>query len=209
MLITKPKKIAFQGHDIKFLPELFTQIVAVLDKYCSKFNADELERSLSLSQKILTKINPLSDERKWSDCVSAYRNFLVQFFRTRVFAENVEPKIILTKMIFHLTEDHATFLSRFFEDSYEPKPLNETEAMTLVDDLCREVVPLRSDIHRMSKSFQLVCQILVNLFQPKDESATDETDSTEQTTDRPDSPKFGKNFVNLQATTTLNQNLIS
>ena len=77
-------------------------------------------------------------------------------------------------MSFNLSEDHAVFLTRFFEDNYEPKPLNETEAMTLVDDLSREVVPLRPDIHRMSKSFQLVCQILVNLFQPNDESQSEE-----------------------------------
>ena len=185
-------KNVFQSHDAKFLPELFTQIISVLDKYCAKFNADELERSLSLSQKILTKINPISDEGKWSDCVSAYRNFLVQFFRTRVFAESVKPKIILTKMSFNLSEDHAVFLTRFFEDNYEPKPLNETEAMTLVDDLSRDVVPLRPDIHRMSKSFQLVCQILVNLFQPNDESQSEEKDSTEESVNRPDSPKFGK-----------------
>jgi hypothetical protein len=109
-------------------------------------------------------------EKTSRECVQKFQVFLVEFFRTRIFGASVSPEAVVADMVHSQSdpkEDRNRMLEILLDDARVVASTPVTDEEALVDKLCRKNVALCDGVHRMSKSFSTVCQIILDLFLTK------------------------------------------
>ena len=110
----------------------------------------------------------------------SYSYIFALYFQARIFDETVVLGDAVKTMIHrqdHPGEDRTRLLETLLKEDTDVSSATSTDVYeSLVDKLCHKNVELRVGVHRMSKSFSAVCQILLELFFPKFFSDVNEAD---------------------------------